>query len=117
MRALSARQEQQLKETTREYFTEAMEKKEAMLVACRESERRAVAKLKQLTDSAAAEARKTSQSDTVITELRSKLEWFEGAYEQTLAKLRKMQMHETIIDLDKASARSNCARTTQISAP
>ena len=71
---LSSKQGEQLKESTREYFTESMAKKDAMLDAYRIGEERAVARLKQLTESSSAATRKAEESDAVITDLRAKVE-------------------------------------------
>jgi len=91
-----------LRESTREYFTEAIEKKEIALQAYRRGMETAEAKLKHTLQTNAVAIEKAGTADGTIDGLRRALESLQAAHTSTCAKLAKLQMSTTLHDLEKA---------------
>jgi len=91
-----------LRESTREYFTEAMEKKEAALQAYRNGMETAEDRLKHTLQTNAVAIEKAGTADGTIDGLRRALESLQTAHTSTCAKLAKLQMSTTLQDLEEA---------------
>ena len=85
-----------LRDSTREYFTEAMEKKDSAMKAYRNGMERAEARLKQTRETSATAIEKAGTADNIIGGLQRALESLQAAHTATCAKLTKLQMSKTL---------------------
>ena len=85
-----------LRDSTREYFTEAMEKKDSAMKAYRNGMERAEARLKHIMETSATAIEKAGTADNIIGGLQRALESLQAAHTATCAKLTKLQMSKTL---------------------